>query len=56
MSEITVDSKVVKELFCEIRAVEGQNLRTGKIDDVGMRNYIEKRIKDMVMKEERNEI
>ena len=56
MSEVMVDSKVVKELFCEIRAAEGQNLRTGKIDDVGMRNYIERRIKDVVMREERNEV
>jgi len=56
MSENSVKKEVLNRLFFEIRGIEGQNLKTGKLTDDDMRRNIMKKIKEAVTKEEKNEI
>lgn len=52
MNEHEINEEVVRSLFSEIRLIEGQNLRTGKMTDEAIRKYIERRIGNAVDKEE----
>lgn len=56
MSEYKVNKKKLIELYSELRAEEGNNLRTGRSDDENMRKYIIKQIEKIVKEEEKNEI
>lgn len=56
VSEYKVNKKKLIELYSELRAEEGNNLRTGRSDDENMRKYIIKQIEKIVKEEEKNEI
>lgn len=55
MSKTNIDMEKLNELFQHIRMYEGENLRTNKYDDEKMIKIIEKEIRRIVEKEEKQE-